>query len=164
MTTDGRAVSRRTMIKGLAWSVPVVAVATAVPFAAASGGTTAPSWFFQYVVVESLQPGTLQIRLQAGANFSSGPFPDHISLSIDVQVWLGDEWVDGMTYVEVPSASAGGTILTVPETLDVGDLTSGTVYKYIVDVYYAADSDNNDLPFSSTSGYTNPMIGHIEVI
>lgn len=36
--TQNRGISRRTLVKGAAWSVPVVAAAVATPLAAASGG------------------------------------------------------------------------------------------------------------------------------
>lgn len=38
-TSPTRSVSRRTLVKGAAWSVPVIAVAAATPFAAASTAT-----------------------------------------------------------------------------------------------------------------------------
>jgi len=41
---SGLKISRRTLVKGAAWAVPVVAVAAAAPFAAASGGTTTPTF------------------------------------------------------------------------------------------------------------------------
>ncbi|QYM63045.1 hypothetical protein [Microbacterium sp. Se5.02b] len=37
MTQDNRGISRRTVIRGAAWSVPVIAAAVAMPMAAASG-------------------------------------------------------------------------------------------------------------------------------
>lgn len=49
MTETSRDLSRRTIIKGAAWSVPVVAAAVAVPMAAASGGAAdnnTAAWYF----------------------------------------------------------------------------------------------------------------------
>ncbi|WP_417504163.1 hypothetical protein [Microbacterium sp.] len=40
MTQDNRGISRRTVMKGAAWSVPVIAAAVALPMAAASGANT----------------------------------------------------------------------------------------------------------------------------
>ena len=40
---EGREIDRRTIAKGVAWTVPVVIVATAAPAAAASGAVTLDS-------------------------------------------------------------------------------------------------------------------------
>ena len=40
MAQDNRGISRRTLVKGAAWSVPVIAAAVALPMAAASGSNT----------------------------------------------------------------------------------------------------------------------------
>ncbi|MGB3375819.1 MAG: hypothetical protein WBA87_11885 [Microbacterium sp.] len=169
MTRDELTVPRRTVIKGLAWSVPVVAAAAAVPFAAASNGTAAPSWYFQQVVGESLQPGTLQIRMRAALDFPSPPFPASASLSWIVTVELGNDFVDEMRYIEVMDTSGGGTILAAERTFVVEDLTpsadlGGASYHYTVSMQSAADSDHNDLVHSSSSPYTDPAVGNIEVI
>lgn len=44
MTTENSGISRRTLVKGAAWSMPVIAVAAATPLAAASAATASVEW------------------------------------------------------------------------------------------------------------------------
>src|SRR5690606_23566796 len=44
MTEENKGLSRRTVVKGAAWSVPVIAAAVATPFAAASVNNAGASW------------------------------------------------------------------------------------------------------------------------
>jgi len=45
MTVESRnGISRRSLVKGAAWAVPIIAAAAAAPFASASGGSTTPSF------------------------------------------------------------------------------------------------------------------------
>lgn len=59
-TTPAPGLSRRTLIKGAAWSIPVIAAATAMPLAAASIGATTAAWVggaSQLLSLDVLTPG-----------------------------------------------------------------------------------------------------------
>lgn len=111
MTDDKPGISRRTMVKGAAWSLPVIAVATAVPLAAASTGGTINSEANYYWDAEAQGDFTTLVAAQDGLRAT---FSTQIS-------YRADPWVN-------PPADASLVVAVVfdsPVTIDAGSSIGG---------------------------------------
>lgn len=111
MEHDDSGISRRTVIKGAAWSVPVIAVGAAVPLAAASTGGTINSVANYYWDAEAQGDFTTLVAAQDGLRAT---FSTQIS-------YRADPWVN-------PPADASLVVVVTfssPVTLDAGSSIGG---------------------------------------
>lgn len=78
MTEENKGLSRRTVVKGAAWSVPVIAAAVATPLAAASVANSSLAW-------TSTETGLLALRVLDGGSLLNAQalvtVPDEFTLS-----------------------------------------------------------------------------------
>ncbi|MFB8190910.1 hypothetical protein ACFC14_16455 [Microbacterium sp. NPDC055988] len=85
MTQDNRGISRRTLVAGAAWSVPVIAAAVALPLAAASGSNTSNDLANYYWDAEaqggytSLVPAAGELRATFSTQISYRSQPDWVN-------------------------------------------------------------------------------------
>jgi hypothetical protein len=111
MEQEQQGISRRTVIKGAAWSVPVIAVAAALPLAAASTGGTVNSEANYYWDAEAQGDFTTLVAAQDGLRAT---FSTQIS-------YRADPWVN-------PPADASLVVVvsfSSPVTLDAGSSIGG---------------------------------------
>ncbi|WP_309129774.1 hypothetical protein [Microbacterium sp.] len=102
-----KGVSRRTIVKGAAWSVPAVAVAIATPLAAASTATAALTYEVTPIADVYAPYGAVSVRLtNTGTAEYSGP----ITLSTPAWATVAPFSVPGAT----PTTADGTTVWTIP--------------------------------------------------
>ena len=110
-----RGVGRRTIVKGAAWSIPVIATAAAVPFASASVAYTLTATLTSALTACGTAPLELLLKDAQGAPVS-GP--------VTVSLPAGLTWDDGTTADKVVTTDANGrATLTVKGTGTSGTFT-----------------------------------------
>jgi hypothetical protein len=113
----GREIDRRTIAKGVAWTVPVVIVATAAPAAAASGGVTLAgsrsSGTFTFTVTnDGSKPVKVVItNVSPGANWEVPTSQQNIPKGQSRSFSLADQ-------------SGGASVVTVSYTVDGAGFSS----------------------------------------
>ncbi|MGN7977338.1 hypothetical protein ACTJJ4_07160 [Microbacterium sp. 22195] len=105
MTIENTNVSRRTLVKGAAWSLPVVAVAAATPLAAASTGTASAQW-----TQANTQLLTLGLLDNSGT-VSASVLP---SAPTQFRITNGATELPNVTAVFTAALSTAGLNITVP--------------------------------------------------
>lgn len=131
----GPRVSRRTIVKGAAWSVPVIAAAVAVPGATAS---TASTLTFVQPSYSGVGCGTLN-GIQAKLTTSSGAADPGKSVTITLSggfvfddgstSWVGTTGADGtvtVPVVRIPAAGGSGSVSASSGSMGASATLSGT--------------------------------------
>lgn len=132
---EGRGISRRTVVIGAAWTLPVIATATAVPLASASGegptvetgerplvvGRCTPATGITFLVTENGQPvaGELVVvTIPSGWSWTDGTAGQTVTLTSD-----------SAGVVRVPSAQVNGTggTATITAQLQSGGQIATTI-------------------------------------
>ncbi|MCT9819026.1 hypothetical protein N3K63_01860 [Microbacterium sp. W1N] len=122
-STEGRGMSRRTLLSAAAWATPVIVLATALPAAAASApprdplevlggtlswnGSAGPTWVYTKAVVSGMS-------MPAGTQYSAG------DIRISVSAPSGSQITRVATY---PGNDDKNSWMQVPATLPAGATT-----------------------------------------
>ncbi|WP_448710916.1 hypothetical protein [Microbacterium profundi] len=145
MTTESTGISRRTLVKGAAWSMPVIAVAAATPLAAASVNTASAQWTASNTTLATLtllttgQPvAGLTLFPTAPTVFQINNTPGIIpnvtaifSVALDdsllnITVPVGDTRLGGFAPATIPGATLVGT--TAVNERSIADTLLGEVF------------------------------------
>ena len=155
-------VARRTVIKGAAWSLPVIATAVAVPSAAASTQASG-SWSLQQTSAYNPQSGTVRIESGFGVfPLGSGPYAASATLTWTVDLSLNGVSVGRKEYVEVVVIDAGGYGTSQMQSFDVTGLAQG-VYVATTTLVSAIDSEGATIEQWSGSVHPNPWTAEVWV-
>ncbi len=146
MTTESTGISRRTLVKGAAWSMPVIAVAAATPLAAASITNATVSW--DGTTSQLAQIGLLDgsgvltasvlptfpnnVVIDNGAGVLDGPLTGLVTIThasgIPVTI-LSSGVSRGFGVVDIPGATLGARTITQKTILALPPLLSLGVYE-----------------------------------
>lgn len=145
MTIENTNVSRRTLVKGAAWSLPVVAVAAATPLAAASTGNATAAWTATNTQLLSLAllngTGTVSAALLPSAPTAfritngAGVIPNVTAIfsvsqdtsALDVNIPVGTRRMAGLGPATVPGGTKVGATGVADREVSGIDIL-GTLY------------------------------------
>lgn len=138
MTETTTGISRRTLVKGAAWSVPVLAVAAATPMAAASVNSATVQWVggaSQLLSLTLLDGGAVSASILPSAptqlRVANTPgivpnvtarFDVAQATGISVNVGVGDVYLRGFAPRTLPGAAIVGSTTVTPRMLNDGVL------------------------------------------
>ncbi|MGX1693935.1 hypothetical protein ACWIBQ_00935 [Microbacterium keratanolyticum] len=136
MTESTTGISRRTLVKGAAWSVPVLAVAAATPMAAASVNSATVQWVggaSQLLSLTLLDGGVVSATIlpsaptQLRVTNTPGIVPNVTArfdvaqaTGISVNLGVGDVYLRGFAPRTVPGATIVGSTTVTPRILNDG--------------------------------------------